>query len=112
MYNSFINPPGRRLWHASASPVVRRSEETREQFRRWKETRFGFFEVGRVRGDTVTLQEWDVVGHVPVGDSFLAITLGMGGVDFFRSDREYIAYRERFGPPPGVRDAPDVIRLK
>jgi len=26
--------------------------------------------------------------------------------------REYIAYRERFGPPPGVRDAPDVIRLK
>jgi hypothetical protein len=26
--------------------------------------------------------------------------------------REYIAYRERFGPPPGVRAAPDVIRFK
>jgi hypothetical protein len=25
---------------------------------------------------------------------------------------EYIAYRERFGPPPGVRGAPDVVRFR
>jgi len=62
-------------------------EETREQFRRWKEARFGFFEIGRVRGETVTLREWDVVGDVPVGDAFPAITLGMGGMNFFRRHR-------------------------
>ena len=63
------------------------SGEAREQFRRWKEARFGFFEIGRVRGETVTLREWDVVGDAPVGDPFPAITLGMGGVDSFRSHR-------------------------
>ncbi len=63
------------------------SVEAREQFRRWKEARFGFFEIGRMRGETVTLREWDVVGDRPMGESFPAITLGMGGVDFFRSDR-------------------------
>jgi len=26
--------------------------------------------------------------------------------------REYIAYRDRFGPPPGIRSAPHVVRLK
>ena len=62
------------------------SAEAREQFRRWKEAHIGF-EVGTVRGDTVTLREWDVIGDVPVGEAFPAITLGMGGVDFFRSDR-------------------------
>ena len=63
------------------------SVEAREQFCRWKEARFGFFKIGRVRGETVTLREWDVVGDRPVGEPFPAITLGMGGVDFFRSDR-------------------------
>ena len=63
------------------------SEEAREQFRRWKEARIGFFEVGRARGDTVILREWDVVSDRPVGDSFPAITLGIGGVEFLRSDR-------------------------
>lgn len=63
------------------------SDEAREQFRRWKEARIGFFKIGRVRGDTVTLREWDVVSDAPVGDSFSAITLGMGGVSFFRKER-------------------------
>ena len=63
------------------------SAEAREQFRRWKEAHIGFFEVGTVRGDTVTLREWDVIGDVPAGEAFPAITLGMGGVDFFRSER-------------------------
>ena len=63
------------------------SREAREQFRHWKEARIGFFEIGRVRGGTVILREWDVVGDMPAGESFPAITLGMGGVAFFRPHR-------------------------
>jgi len=78
-------------WHPIEAYIKhigeRWSAEAREQFRRWKEARFGFFEIGRVRGETVTLREWDVAGDVPVGDPFPAITLGMGGVEFFRPDR-------------------------
>jgi hypothetical protein len=62
----------------------RLSPAGQEQLRRWKEARIGFYEIGPVRGNTVTLREWDPARHSPVGQPFQAITLGMGGVDFFR----------------------------
>ena len=78
-------------WHPIEAYIKhvgeRWSDEEREQFRRWKEARVGFFEVGLIRGETVTLREWDVVSDRPAGKSFPAITLGMGGVEFFRSER-------------------------
>jgi hypothetical protein len=68
----------------------RLSEAGREQLRRWKEARVGFYEVGKVQRDTVTLQEWDPVRRSSVGEPFKAITLGMGGAGFFRQYRGHL----------------------
>jgi hypothetical protein len=62
----------------------RLSQAGQEQLRRWKEARIGFYEIGSVQDNTVALREWDPARRSPVGQSFQAITLGMGGVDFFR----------------------------
>lgn len=83
-------------WHpieAYIRHIERRwSDDEREQFRCWKEARAGFFEIGQVRGETVTLREWDVVGDVPIGEAVPAITLGIGGVGFFRKERRKLMF--------------------
>jgi hypothetical protein len=62
----------------------RLSQAGQAQLRLWKEARIGFYEIGPVQGNTVALREWDPARRAPVGQSFQAITLGMGGVGFFR----------------------------
>ena len=66
------------------------SEAGREQLLRWKEARIGFYEVGKVRGDTVVLQEWDPVSKSPTSEPFRAISLGIGGAGFFRRHRGHL----------------------
>jgi hypothetical protein len=56
----------------------------REQLRLWKQARIGLFEVGDIRDDTVTLQEWDAVTGTATGVPFRAITLNIGGVNIYR----------------------------
>jgi hypothetical protein len=70
----------------------RLSEAGQEQLRRWKEARVGFYEVGKVQRGTVILQEWDPVSKSLLGEPFQAITLGMGGADFFRRYRGHLAF--------------------
>jgi len=66
------------------------SEAGREQLRRWKEARIGFYEVGKVQGDTLVLQEWDPVLQSSVSEPFQAITLGIGGAGLFRQYRGHL----------------------
>jgi hypothetical protein len=82
----------------------RLSEAGREQLRRWKEARFGFYEVGKVRRDTVVLQEWNPVSKSPAGEPFNAITLGMGGAGFFRQYRGHllVSYVSPWLPEEGI----------
>ena len=70
----------------------RLSEAGREQLRRWKEARVGFYKVGKVRGHIVVLQEWNPVSKSPLSQPFKAITLGMGGAGFFRQYQGYLVF--------------------
>jgi hypothetical protein len=74
-------------WHPIESFMAQHSEffspAAQEQIRRWKEARIGLFEVGEVRDDTVTLQEWDAIGGSLMGTAFRAITLNIGGVNAY-----------------------------
>jgi len=65
----------------------RLSQAGQEQLRRWKEARIGFYEIGPVQGNTMVLREWDPASRSPIGQSFRAITLGIGSVDIFRGDK-------------------------
>jgi hypothetical protein len=56
------------------------SAAARAQISLWKKARIGFFEIGPIAGDTISLREWDVLEHRPIGDQFRAITLNLGGV--------------------------------
>jgi hypothetical protein len=58
----------------------------REQLRRWKEARIGFFEVDDVQDDTVGLREWGPI-HDTLGSPFRAITLNINGVNVYRQAR-------------------------
>ena len=82
----------------------RLSEAGREQLRRWKEARIGFYEVGKVRRGTVVLQEWNPVSKSPVGEPFRAISLGMGGAGFFRQYRGHlvVTYVAPWLPAEGI----------
>ena len=82
----------------------RLSEAGREQLRRWKEARIGLYEIGKVRGDTVMLREWDPVLQSSVGEPFKAITLGMGGAGFFRRHRGHLVltYVASWLPEEGI----------
>jgi hypothetical protein len=90
LWHGFPNEP----WHPMEAYLDfvgdRLSEAGREQLRRWKEARIGFYEIGKVRGDTVVLQKWDPARQSPVGEPFRAITLGMGGAGFFRRHRGHL----------------------
>ena len=70
----------------------RLSEAGREQLRGWKEARIGLYEIGKVRGETVMLQEWDPVLQSSVGEPFKAISLGIGGAGFLRHYRGHLAF--------------------
>ncbi|HEX3314677.1 MAG TPA: hypothetical protein VHR72_07275, partial [Gemmataceae bacterium] len=63
--------------------------EARQQILRWKQARIGVFHVGAVADDTVELREWDAVDETYVGASFRAISLNIGGVGFYRSQKGY-----------------------
>ncbi|MFQ5811596.1 MAG: calcium-binding protein [Anaerolineae bacterium] len=82
----------------------RLSEAGREQLRRWKEARIGFYQVGKVRRGTVVLQEWNPVSKSLVGEPFNAITLGMGGAGFFRRYRGHLTltYMAPWLPAEGI----------
>jgi len=54
------------------------------QLRQWKEARLGIFRIGRVQGDTVSIEEWDVECKAVSSQPFRAISLGMGGAKPFR----------------------------
>src|SRR5262245_55621275 len=55
-----------------------------EQLRGWKQARIGFFEIGTVADDLITLRECDAVTHEPRSPDFRAISLNIGGVNFYR----------------------------
>ena len=53
----------------------------------WKQARIGFFEVGAVADDLVSLRELDAITHRPAGSWVRAIALNIGGVNHYRSEK-------------------------
>jgi hypothetical protein len=65
----------------------RLSETGKTQLRQWKQARLGAFRVGMVQNNTMQLEEWDIERRMTIGNPFRAISLGMGGVEQFRTMR-------------------------
>jgi hypothetical protein len=61
-----------------------------EQLRLWKQARLGAFEVGEVRDETVALREWAPVSQTEIGSPVRAITLNIGGVNYYQDKRGQI----------------------
>ncbi len=59
------------------------SEAGQQQFRRWREMKIGFYEIGRI-GRTAEMWAWDHLNQTRRGHSFQAVSCGMGGVNFLR----------------------------
>lgn len=82
-------------WHPLeaflASTGDRFSPAAQAQLRRWKEARIGLYEVGEVDNGIVNLQEWAASDGTRCGPPLPAITLNIGGVNAFRSQRGLIA---------------------
>jgi hypothetical protein len=79
-------------WHPIDAYLEQKGDSfpppAREQLRRWKEARIGFYEIGAVDGDTLGLQEWDLLRGTYGGPPFRAITLNINGVNVYHSARE------------------------
>jgi hypothetical protein len=75
------------------------------QLRRWKEARIGMFEVGPVADDRVVLREWDPITQESCGPDFQAISLNIGGVNFYRSHQDMISvtYVSPWAPEAGLQ---------
>jgi hypothetical protein len=82
-------------WHPIEAFLSRERERFSpaacEQLRRWKEARIGFFEVGPVSDDRVILREWDPVQGEVCGPDFRAISLNIGGVNYYREHQDEIS---------------------
>jgi hypothetical protein len=75
-----------------------------DQLRRWQQARIGFFEVGAVRDDRLTLREWDPLTGDAAGPDFQAIALNIGGVNFYRDrlDDINLTYVAPWAPDEGL----------
>ena len=72
----FLQASGNRFSPAQAS-----------QLALWKQSRIGFFEVGSVADDLVSLRQIDAITHRPVASWVRAIALNIGGVNHYRSEK-------------------------
>jgi hypothetical protein len=57
------------------------------QLKLWKQAKIGFYEVGAVADDLVSLRERDPLTFQPVGDWMRAIALNIGGVNFYAQQK-------------------------
>lgn len=62
-----------------------------QQIRRWKEARFGFYEIGRCADDLMELRELDAITLRPTAPWLRAISLNMGGVNHYTQQLGQIA---------------------
>jgi hypothetical protein len=91
-------------WHPIeaflAHQADRFSPAAAAQLRLWKEARIGFFEIGAVADDRVTLREFDPLAQRAVGSDFQAIALNIGGASFYRDhmDDIHLTYVARWAP--------------
>lgn len=76
----------------------------REQLRRWKEAKLSLLIIGNVRDDVVELQQWDPYQQRGFGPELQAISLGIGGVSFYRRARGQItlSYLAPWSPADGI----------
>ncbi len=58
-----------------------------EQIKRWKQAKFGFYEVGACADDLISLRERDPLTMQPVGDWIRAIALNIGGVNDYAKQK-------------------------
>lgn len=91
--DAFIERAGQRFSEAAAA-----------QLRLWHEARLGFFEVGVVAEDCVTLREYEPVTQSALGPDFRAITLNIGGANFYREymDAITLTYVAPWAPDLGL----------
>lgn len=95
-------------WHPLEAYLAfvsdRLSEPAREQLRLWKEAQVGLWRIEGVKSKTVVLREWDPVREAPAGERIRAISLGMGGADFYRQYQGHLllTYMSPWLPDAGI----------